>query len=155
MAWLGWLALAPALGLPTLGAAALINRDIASDENPGFWLGWLILLLGLAAAVGAYLFVTSRFLKPRVGMGVLYGLALWLVAGAVLMRLLAWGEPGRPPAPPLPPGTSPPPRPPDPMHPSFMMLDLSGWAPVSAAIAWLLFGAVLGATSVRMAREPT
>jgi hypothetical protein len=155
MAWLGWLALAPALGLPTLGAAAMINRDVASDENPGFWLGWLILLLGLAAAVGVYLFVTSRFFKPRAGMGVLYGLVLWLVAGAAVMPLLAWGAPASPPPPPLPPGTPPPPQPPDPMHPSFMMLDLSNWAPVSAAVAWLLFGAILGAISVRIAREPT
>jgi hypothetical protein len=155
MAWLGWLALAPALGLPTLGAAAMINRDVASDENPGFWLGWLIVLLGLAAAVGVYLFIAGRFLKPRVGMGVLYGLVLWLLAGALVLPLLSWGEPARPAPPPLPPGTPPVPQPPDPMHPSFMMLDLSNWAPVSAAVAWLLFGGILGVISVRMAREPT
>jgi len=155
MAWLGWLALAPALGLPTLATAAMVNRDVASHENPGFWLGWLILLLGLAAAVGVYLFVISRFLKPRAGMGVLYGLVLWLVAGAVVMPLLAWGAPAIPPPPSLPPGTPPPPQPPDPMHASFMMLDLSDWAPVCAAAAWLLFGAILGAISFRMAREPT
>jgi hypothetical protein len=155
MAWLGWLALAPALGLPTLATAAMVNRDVASDETPGFWLGWLILLLGLGAAVGVYLFVTSRFLIPRTGIGVLYGLVLWLVAGAVVMPLLAWGAPATPPPPPLPPGTPPPPQAPDPMHASFMMLDLSNWAPVCAAVAWLLFGAILGATSLRIAREPT
>jgi hypothetical protein len=155
MAWLGWLALAPALGLPTLGAAAMINRDVASDENPGFWLGWLIVMLGLAAAVAVYFFVTSPFLRPTVGLGVLYGLVLWLVAGALVMPVLAWAEPASPPPPSLPPGTPPPPQPPDPMHPSFMLLDLSNWAPVCAAVAWVLFGATLGAISVRMAREPT
>jgi hypothetical protein len=47
------------------------------------------------------------------------------------------------------------PQAPDPMHASFMMLDLSNSAPVSAAVAWLLFGAILGAVSVRIAREGT
>lgn len=153
--WLGWLALAPTLGLPTLATAAMVNRDVASHENPNFWLGWLILLLGLAAAVGVYLFVISRFVKPRARIGVLYGLVLWLVAGAVVMPVLAWGAPAVPPPPPLPPGTHVPPPPPDPMHASFMMLDLSNWAPVYAVVAWLLFGAILGAVSLRMAREPT
>jgi hypothetical protein len=155
MAWLGWLALAPALGLPTLATAAMVNRDVASDENPNFWLGWLILGLGLAAAVVAYFLVTSRFVKPSAGMGVLYGLVLWLVAGALVMPLLAWGAPATPAPPPLPPGTPPPPQAPDPMHASFMMLDLSNWAPVSAAVAWVLFGAVLGAVTFRISREPT
>jgi hypothetical protein len=155
MAWLGWLELAPALGLPTLATAAMVNRDVASEEDPNYWLGWLILLLGLAAAVGVYLFVASRFRRPRAGMGVLYGIVLWLVAGAVVMPLLARGAPATAPPPPLPPGTSPPPQAADPMHASFMMLDLSDWAPVSAAVAWLLFGAILGAISLRMAREVT
>jgi hypothetical protein len=154
MAWLGWIALAPALGLPTLATAAMVNRDVASDENPNFWLGWLILLLGLGAAVGVYLFATSRFLKPRPWIGVLYGLVLWLVAGAVVMPLLAWGAPATP-LPHLTPAGTLPALAPDPMQASFMMLDLSNWAPVSAAVAWLLFGAVLGASSVRIAREPT
>jgi hypothetical protein len=154
MAWLGWFSLAPALGLPALATAAMVNRDVASDENPDFWLGWLILLVGLGAAVAVYLLVTSRFLKPRAGLGVLYGLVLWLVAGAVVMPLLAWGAPASPPPPPLPPGTPPPPQAPDPMHASFMMLDFSDWAPVCAAVAWVLFGAILGAISVWMTREP-
>jgi hypothetical protein len=154
MAWLGWFALAPALGLPTFATAAMVNRDVASEENPDYWLGWLILLLALAAAVVVYLLVTSRFRKPRVWLGLLYGLVLWLVAGAVVMPLLAWGAPASPPPPPLPPGTPPPPQAPDPMHASFMMLDLSDWAPVGAAVAWLLLGGILGAISVRMTREP-
>ena len=155
MVWLGWLALAPALGFPTLATAAMVNRDVASHEDPDFWLGWLILLLGLAAAVGVYLFVTSRFFEPRVWMGVLYGLVLWLVAGAVVMPILAWGAPAVPPPPPLPPGAHPAPQAADPMHASFMMLDFSTWAPVCAAVAWLSFGAILGAISFRMARQPT
>jgi hypothetical protein len=155
MAWLGWFAVAPALGLPTLATAAMVNRDVAPKEDPNYWLGWLILLLGLAASVGVYLLVTGRFLTPRVGMGLLYGLVLWFVAGAVVMPLLAWGAPATPPPPPLPPGTPPPPQAPDPMHASFMMLDLGNWAPVSAAVAWLLFGAILGAISFRTEREPT
>jgi len=152
--WLGWFALAPALGLPTLGTAAMVNRPVASHENPDYWLGWLILLLGLAAAVGVYFSVTSRFLKPREGMGVLYGLVLWFVGGAIVMPLLAWGAPTFPPPPPLPPGIPPPPQAPDPMHASFMMLDLSNWAPVSAAVAWLLFGGILGAVAYWVARKP-
>jgi hypothetical protein len=154
MAWLGWLAVAPALELPDLATAAMVNRDVASEENPGFWVGWLILLSGLAAAVVVYLLATRRFFRPRPELGLLYGLGLWLVAGAVVMPLLAWGAPATPPPPPLPPGTPPPPQAPDPMHASFMMLDFSNWAPVSAAVAWLLFGAILGATSAWTAREP-
>lgn len=153
--WLGWFVLAPALGLPSLATAAMISRDVASDENPDYWVGWLILLLGLAAAVGLYLFVTSRILEPRVWLGVLYGLALWLVAGAVVMPVLAWGAPETAPPPPPPPGSPPPVVAPDPMDASFMMLDFSNWAPVCAAIAWLLFGAILGASSVRTPREST
>jgi len=153
MAWLGWFEVAPALGLPTLATAAMVNRDVAPDDDPGFWLGWLIVLLGLAAAVAVYLFVAGRFFKPSAEVGVLYGLVLWFVAGAIVMPLLAWGAPATPPAPPPPRGMPPPPRAPDPMQESFMMLDLSNWAPVCAAVAWLLFGAALGAVSVRIARE--
>jgi uncharacterized membrane protein YagU involved in acid resistance len=158
MVWLGWFELAPALGLPTLATAAMVNRDVASDENPGYWLGWLIVLLGLASAVAVYFLVTGRFVKPRIWLGPLYGLVLWLVAGAVVMPLLAWGAP--PPAPPPPTslellGIPPPPQAADPMHASFMMLDLSSWAPVGAAVAWLLFGGILGAISAWMVRETT
>jgi hypothetical protein len=155
MAWLGWLALAPALGLPALATAAMVNRDVASDENADFWLGWLIVLLGLGAAVAFYLLITGRFVKPRIWLGLLYGLGLWLVAGAVVMPLLAWGAPGAPPPPPLPPGTPPPLQAADPMDASFMMLDFSSWAPVTAAVAWLLFGGILGAISLQPTREPT
>lgn len=154
MAWLGWLAVAPALGLPELATAAMVNRDVATEENPGYWVGWLILLLGLGAAVVAYFFVAG-LVRPRLGLGLVYGLVLWLVAGAVVMPLLAWGAPATPPLAPLPPGTAPPPQAPDPMDASFMMLDFSHWAPVSAAVAWLMFGAILGAVSVWIARRPT
>lgn len=155
MTWLGWFALAPALGLPSLATAAMVNRDVASDENPDYWLGWLVLLLGLAVAVGVYLLVTSRFLEPRVWLGVLYGLVLWLGAGAVVMPVLAWGAPETAPPPPPPPGAPPPVVAPDPMDASFMMLDFSNSAPVSALIAWLLFGAILGAASSRAPKEST
>jgi hypothetical protein len=154
MVWLGWFALAPALGLPTLATAGMVNRPVASHENPDYWLGWLILLLGLAAAVAVYFLVASRFLEPREGYGLLYGVGLWLVAGAIVMPLLASAAPTFPPPPPLPAGIPPPPQAGDPMHASFMMLDLSSWAPVSAAVAWVLFGAVLGAVSVWLARKP-
>lgn len=153
MAWLGWFSVAPALGLPSVATAAMVNRDLASEENPGFWLGWLILLAGLVAVIVFYLVVTGRFLRPSVKLGLFYGSVVWLVAGALVMPLLALGTPDAPPAPPLPPGTPPPPQAPDPMHASFMMLDFSNWAPVSAAVAWLLFGAILGVSSARAQEE--
>ena len=151
--WLGWFALSPALGLPTLATAGMVNRPVASHENPDYWAGWLLLLVGLAIAVGTYFFVTSRLVRAREGYGLIYGLGLWLVAGAIVMPILAWAAPSFPPPPPLPPGIPPPPQAGDPMHANFMMLDLSGWAPVSAAVAWLSFGAVLGAVSFWGARE--
>ena len=152
-AWLGWLAVAPALGLPDLATAAMVNRT--AEEDPGYWLGWVILLGALAAAVVLFVVAVARFLRPRIGTGLLYGVALWFVAGAVVMPILAWLAPAPPPSPPLPPGVPPPPQAPDPMHASFMMLDFSNWAPVSAGIAWLLFGAILGAAAVGAARERT
>jgi hypothetical protein len=154
MAWLGWFAVAPALGLPELATAAMVNRDVATSENPGFWLGWLIVLLGLGAAVVTYFLVTSRFVKPRLGLGLLRARAV-ADCGSARHAPLGMGSACRPPSPPLPPGTPPPPQAPDPMHASFMMLDFSNWAPVSAAVAWLMFGAILGAVSARIAREPT
>jgi hypothetical protein len=145
VAWLGWFSVAPALGLPSLATAAMVNRDIASEENPSYWVGWLVVLVGLGAAVVAYLFVTKRLFGSSTKLGLLYGLGLWLVAGAVVMPILAWGAPDPLPPPPLPPGT---------MHASFMMLDFSNWALVTAAVAWLLFGAILGAVSARVEEEP-
>jgi len=44
--------------------------------------------------------------------------------------------------------------PPDPMHGSFMMLHLGVGAPIAALVAWLMFGAVLGATSASRPNDP-
>lgn len=44
-------------------------------------------------------------------------------------------------------------NPPDPMHGSFMMLHLGVGAPIAALVAWLMFGAVLGATAGSPSRD--
>jgi hypothetical protein len=151
LAWLGWLAISPALGLPEMATAAMVNRDL--EEDPRFWAGWAIVLAALAVAIVVFLVAVNRFRRGAVALGILYGALLWLVAGAVVMPLLAWAAPEPLPPPPLPPGASPPPQAADPMDASFMMLDYSNWAPVSAAVAWLLFGAILGASTAAKSRE--
>jgi hypothetical protein len=140
-AWVGWLTVCPALGLPTLGTAAMFNRVLVPREDPGFWLGWGVLLIGLAAAALLYivLAVTGR-VRPSVASGALYGVVCWLIAGAIVMPLLGLAVP----APQAAAGAAPPP---DPMVGSFMMLHLGPGAPIAALVAWVVFGAILGATS--------
>src|SRR6266545_6178792 len=58
-AWVGWLTICPALGFPTLGTAAMFNRVLVPREGPGFWLGWGLLLIGLAAAALVYIVLTG------------------------------------------------------------------------------------------------
>jgi hypothetical protein len=141
-AWVGWLTVCPALGFPTLGTAAMFNRVLAPREDPGFWLGWGVLLIGLAAAALLYivLAVTGRF-RPSVASGSLYGVVCWLVAGAIVMPLLGLALPAAQSAA----GTAA--TAPDPMVGSFMMLHLGLAAPIAALVAWVVFGAVLGGSS--------
>jgi len=150
IAWLGWLALCPALGFPTLATAAMLNRVLVPREDPGFWLGWALLLIGLASAALLYLVAVDRGrLRPGVASGAVYGALCWLVAGAVLMPLLGLAVPSAAPT------TPAPPSPPDPMRGSFMMLHLGIAAPIAALVAWLIFGAVVGATAGSRSSDPS
>jgi len=88
--------------------------------------------------------------RPGPVSGLLFGLAAWAIGGMVVMVVIGHISPPAP-APPAPPGPTLPTTP-DPMHATFMMLHLGALAPVGALTAWLLFGAVVGATSV--ATEP-
>jgi uncharacterized membrane protein YagU involved in acid resistance len=92
--WLGWLAICPALGLPTLGTGAMINRAFfgkipEAGHNPNFWVGWVILIVGLIGAIVVF-FILERLRRVRAGIrtGVIYGVAVWLLAGVVVMPLL-------------------------------------------------------------------
>ncbi len=142
VAWLGWLAVSPALGFPTLALGAMLNRLLVPREDPGSWLGWALLLIGLAFSALLYLAAVHRGrLRPSIASGAAYGAVCWLLAGAVLMPLLGLAVPV--PATSTPAGLTPP----DPMHGSFMMLHLGVAAPIAALVAWLMFGAMLGATA--------
>lgn len=140
--WLGWLAICPALGFPALGTVGMVNRALykvipEAGHNPVFWLGWLILITALAAAIALfYLLERVRLVRPSIGMGVMFGLALWLVVGLVVMPLLGVIDPTAP----------TPQQPPDAMRATLMMNSLGPMAPVAALIAWTLFGAIIGAT---------
>lgn len=102
-------------------------------------LGWAVLLIGLATAALLYVAAADRGrLRPSLVSGVVYGAICWLIAGAVVMPLLGVIAPA--------PATSTT-APPDPMRGSFMMLNLGVAAPIVALIAWLMFGAVLGAAA--------
>jgi hypothetical protein len=145
VAWLGWFEIAPALGFPTIGPAAMLNRVFLPKSNPGVWLGWVVLALGLLVVVAFYgLAATRGWFRPGPVSGLLFGLAAWAIGGMVVMVIV--GHISSPaPAPPPPPGI---PTTPDPMHATFMMLHLGALAPVEALAAWLLLGAVVGAASV-------
>jgi hypothetical protein len=141
--WSGWLAICPALGFPTLGTVAMVNRALykgipEAGHNPGFWLGWVILIAALAGAIALFFVLERlRLVRPRIGTGVIFGLALWLVVGIVVMPLLGFVDP-----------TSPTPQqPPDAMRATLMMYTLGPLASVAALIAWTLFGAIVGATA--------
>jgi quercetin dioxygenase-like cupin family protein len=143
-AWLGWLSVCPALGFPFLATAAMLNLVAAPRQDPGFWLGWALLVIGLAFVALVYLAVSGRGrLQPGIASGAAYGALCWLIAGAVVMPLL--GLVGTPAAA----GAAV-----DAMRGSFMMLDLGIGAPIAALIAWLIFGAVLGASAGSQPADP-
>jgi quercetin dioxygenase-like cupin family protein len=149
VAWLGWFQIAPSLGLPTIGPAAMLNCVFLPKSDPGVWLGWVLMVLGLVAVAALYALARARgWIRPSPLSGSLVGLAAWAITGMVLMVLI--GHISQPaPAPPAPPGP-PLPTTPDPMHATLLMLHLGALAPVEALAAWLLFGAVVGAASVSL-----
>ncbi len=142
LTWLGWLTICPALGFPTLGTAAMINRAIFGKTDPGFWVGWVILIAALVAAIAIFFtFERVGVVRASIRTGVVYGVALWLVAGVVIMPLIALRE-ATPPVPVNVAGF----QPADPMVATVMMYSLGPLAAVAALIAWVLFGAIIGAT---------
>jgi quercetin dioxygenase-like cupin family protein len=155
VAWLGWFQVAPSLGFPTIGPAAMLNRVFLPRSDPGVWLGWVLMVLCLVAVAALYALATARgWIRPGLVSGVLVGIAAWAIAGMVLMVIIGHISPPAP-APPAPPGP-PLPTTPDPMHATFLMLHLGALAPVEALAAWLFFGAAVGAMSVSLepARAP-
>jgi hypothetical protein len=149
LTWLGWLTISPALGFPILGAAGMINRALyfrnipEAGHNPDFWLGWVLVVSGLVIAAAVFFFVVERAptFGPGIRAGVIYGALLWLVAGFVFMPLLAFIEPSTSVS-----AAGPGLQPFERMYPTVMMYSSGLLAPVAALIAWVLFGAILGAT---------
>jgi hypothetical protein len=155
LTWVGWLTICPVLGFPTLGTAAMVNRALfgaipEAGHVPGFWLGWIILIGGLVGAISLFFILERlRLLRASIRTGVIYGVALWLLTGLVVMPLLGLTEPSPPPA------TGPGFQPADVMLARVMMYTLGPLAAVAALIAWLLFGAILGATAGGQKRGDT
>ena len=102
LTWVGWLTICPALGFPTLGTAAMINRALflkipEAGHEPDFWLGWMILIAGLIGAIALFFILDRRRLvRASIRTGVIYGAALWLLSGVVIMPLLGLAEPRNP-----------------------------------------------------------
>ncbi len=142
--WVGWLTISPALGLPILGTAATINRAFfrlipAAGHEPNFWLGWVILIAALIGAIALFFILERlRLVRASIRTGVIFGAAMWLLVGLVVMPLLGATEPA---------ATTAPGQAADVMHATVMMYTLGPLAAVSALIAWVLFGATLGATA--------
>ena len=132
--WLGWLFVSPTFGFPTTAPAAMFDRFLPVTGSG--WLGWAVLLAGEAALVVLYVAgVTSRRLPRGLRFGLLYGAAVWLITGAVVMPLMALAAPAAAM------------MAEDPMRTSFMMLHLGPLAPLNALLGRLVYGALLGATS--------
>jgi hypothetical protein len=150
--WVGWLTISPALGLPILGAAAMINRAFfgiipEAGHEPNFWLGWVILIAGLIGAIAVFFILERlRLVRASIRTGVIFGAAMWLLAGLVVMPLLGATEPA---------AITPPGQLADAMHATVMMYTLGPLAAVSALTAWVLFGAILGATASGHERRAT
>jgi hypothetical protein len=139
LTWLGWLTICPALGFPVLATAPMVNRAIFGTSDPNLWVGWIILIAALVGAIAMFFIIERlRLVRASIRTGVIYGAVIWLLAGAVVMPLLGIREP----SPALVAG-----QPPDIMHATVMMYTLGPLASVAALIAWVLFGAILGATA--------
>ncbi|HEV2474938.1 MAG TPA: cupin domain-containing protein [Candidatus Dormibacteraeota bacterium] len=129
----GWLQLAPAFGFPVTDAQAMLDRALGPQREED-WAGWLLFLLGMALFAAVYLLgVESR--RRSAWVGPAYGVAAWLLTGAVVMPLLAAIQ-GNPPVGDV---AS------DPMRATFFMSNLGAGAAVEALIGWLLFGVALAA----------
>lgn len=152
LTWLGWLTICPALGFPILATAPMINRAMfkripEAGHEPDFWLGWIILIAGLLGAVGLFFALERvRLVCVSIRTGVIYGAAIWLFSGLVVMPLLGLIEPA------IPVAAN---QLADPMQATVMMYTLGPLAAAAALIAWVLFGAILGASwDTRQGREP-
>src|ERR1700690_2930229 len=118
-AWLGWLTVCPALGFPSLATAAMLNLVVVPRQDPGFWLGWALLVLGLAVLALMFLVLVGRGrLRPGIATGAAYGVVCWLIAGVVVMPLLGLAVT------PAAPGAAV-----DAMRGSFLMIDPGGGGP--------------------------
>ena len=148
LTWLGWLTICPVLGFPTLGTAAMVNRAIFGTIDPSYWVGWVILIAALLVAIAVF-FILERahLLRANIRSGVIFGAALWLVAGVVIMPILGIIAPPTAPLSGI--------QPADPMQATVMMYRLGPLASVAALIAWVLFGATLGATGSASERRDT
>jgi uncharacterized membrane protein YagU involved in acid resistance len=148
--WIGWLAICPALGFPALGTAQMINRVIfrfipEAGHEPNFWIGWTILIVALGGAIAVFFLLENvRRVRASIRTGVIYGVVLWLLAGIVIMPILGLVDPSLPTAPN---------QPVDPMQATVMMYTLGPLASVATLIAWVFFGAILGATATAQSRR--
>ncbi len=145
LTWLGWLTICPALGFPVLGTAAMVNRAFfgiipEAGHEPNFWLGWVILIAALVGAIAMFFILERlRLVRPSIRTGVIYGAAIWLLSGLVVMPLLGLIEQS--------PAFAASGQPADVMHATLMMYKLGPLASAAAFIAWVLFGAIVGATA--------
>ncbi len=155
LTWTGWLAMAPTFGFPAVAPAAMLNAVLSPGADPGSPVGWGVLAAGLAGLAIAYAAASARGLfRPSLLSGALYGVALWFIAGAILMPLMGLASPAEADIPSTPMSAMPG-SPAGTIGATFMMLHLGPLAPAGALVGWLLFGAILGATASRMKRSPT
>jgi hypothetical protein len=133
VAWLAWLALAPAFGLPETAPAGMFDRLLSSTADAS-WRGWSILLTFETVVVALYaLAIRRRLLSPGLVPAIGFAVGVWLATGVLVMPLMG--------------AVSGPAAPGDAMRASFMMLHLGPLAALSALIGRLLYGVVLGSSA--------
>jgi uncharacterized membrane protein YagU involved in acid resistance len=132
-----WDTLAATVGFPSLDFPALLGRIFAGEAGNLSSLGF-VMHLGIGAALALFYVYgeVEKFLPGSGGVrGAIYGAVIWAVAMVALMPLIPYADRA------LGQGQTP--------SPGFLMLTVGLGAPVSALIAHLIYGVIVGVASGR------
>jgi uncharacterized membrane protein YagU involved in acid resistance len=67
----------------------MVNRAIFGTIDPSFWVGWIIMIAALVGAMAVFFILeTAHLVRVSIRTGLIYGAALSLFAGIVIMPLI-------------------------------------------------------------------